>query len=257
MAQGPTRVFRLFGHGIGLSCLALVAFCAPLMSQDSDISGQVVDEGGRPLAGVSVTGMHHYTTGGYSGRHVTTGPDGRYQLGSVGRALFFRIPGYQPLTKLRLPGAAVVDASLHKENPGWTLVRCTPGRLEGQKRYGSDYLFRVPSGVQVEKGETDIDYRKVFVLFPRDHKQRLMIWSGALLGGGFAYTAYEPWYLDGSKISEHSDNGSVAMDIRGTMPTGRRWRSVSWITDIAEYHDVSDEAANFFDQILDSGCLGD
>ncbi len=255
MAQSTSGVFRLFGQRIGLSCLALVVFCAPLMSQDSDIRGRVVNELEQPLAGVSVTGMHHYTTGGYSAIHATTAADGRYQLLSVGRALSFRTRGYQPLTKVRLPGDAVVDASLRKENAGWTLARCTPEQQKGQKRYGSDYRFRVPSGVQVEKGERDIDYHKVFVLFPRDRKQRLMIWSGALLGGGFAYTAYEPWYLDGSKISEHSDNDSVAMDVRGTMPNGRRWRSVSWITDIAEYHDVSYEAANFFDQILDSGCL--
>jgi hypothetical protein len=236
-------------------CLLPLSISLTAFAQDSDVSGRVTDSKGQPLSEALVIGLHHGGEIGYIDIRVQTDRDGRYQLTSVGKVLFFRKIGYRPFTKVRSADEAVVDASLALEDSGWKLSNCTAKEQNKQGRYGSRLLFRVPSGTKVKKGKPDADNWKVFILFPGNHKEQLTIWSGPLLGGGFTSTAWEGWFLDGSAISEKSDPEGGAMDVRGELPGGKRWRSLSWPTDIAQYHDVSADAARFFDQILDSGCV--
>jgi len=56
-------------------------------------------------------------------------------------------------------------------------------------------------------------------------------------------------------VLERGDHDFGIIDVRGTTPAGRHWRSISWMTDIVWYHDVSAEAAQFFDRIIDTECL--
>ena len=137
----------------------------------------------------------------------------------------------------------------------WKVPRCAQGPKNGRDWQGMTLKFAIPRETKVKESEPDTDNWQVFVLFPDNRKMRMAIWSGPLLGGGPGYNAPESWYLDGSTVTERIDSGTGTVDIRGAMPNGRHWRSVSWITDIASYHDVSNDAATFFDRILDSGCL--
>ena len=235
-----------------LCCLACANHTA--VAQDSDVSGRVADSQRRPLAGVRVMGIHHYG-GGYSTDRVQTDVDGHYNLTTVDPLLFFRKNGLRPFTLKRATGQGWADATMSAEDSGWKVPHCTNSQLLEHNRYGHTLAFLAPKSAEAKQGKSDVDNWKVVLSFPADRKEKMMIWSGPLQGAGPGYIPAEQWYLDGSTVSERTDDQYETMDVRGAMPNGRRWRSVSWLTDIVSYHDVSDEAARYFDAIIDTGCL--
>src|SRR5271166_6006134 len=81
------------------SCFALGA----ALCQDSDLAGKVYDAQGNPLAGVSVTGMHHFPSGGAEKQTFLTNDQGHFELKSVGRVIFFVAPKFAMLTRIRDP----------------------------------------------------------------------------------------------------------------------------------------------------------
>src|SRR5579884_1563665 len=228
------------------SCLLIVLASA----QQSTISGRVTDKNGNPVPGVLVGTFEKLKGGGYSTRIQNTGEDGAYSSYGDGQAIFFRKLGFQPITKSRVTNDSVLNVTLETQSIAWKLKQCPSEQELTGKRFGIGLLFVVPSAAKVRKGVPDTDNQKVWLLFPHNHKERLLIWSGVLLGGGISYFPDETWFLDGSVIDERLDATSGAMDVRGRTQDGKNWRSLSWATDIAEYHGVSEDAARFFDQIL-------
>ena len=226
---------------------------AALLAQDSDVSGRVTDSQGQPQADVVVFGNHHFDGGGYKAVRSKTDADGHYNLVSVGQFLFFRKAGYHPFTCKRAADATA-NATLMAGEDGWRIPACTKKQKQ-ERRYGDTLVFLAPASAKARKGEPDTDNWKIFLSFPGSRKEKMTIWSGPSLGGGAGYTAPDDWYVAASTISERGGNKTGNIDIRGTLPDGRHWRTVSWITDIAMYYDVSDAGAKYFDDIIDTGCL--
>ena len=153
----------------------------------------------------------------------------------MGKVVFFRKAKYRPVTKVRALAEGTINAAMETEDSGWMLRSCTPSERS------------------VKKGKPDDDTCSVFVIFPGSHAERMMIWSGSMMAWDLP-AAPEAWYLDGSCTEERTEASAGAIDMRGEMPGGKRWRSLEWPFEVAEYHDVSEAAAGFFDKILSSGC---
>ena len=251
LADNDTRRLRKRGLIFAICCI----LTSVAHSQRMPLTGRVTDAAGKPIASVLVGGFHKLQGGGYRTDRVETDSDGHYRLNDGGRVIFFRKLGFRPVTKLPSSTDSVLNVTLEEQESDWILPRCTPGIEKVDKHYGDNLIFLVPPGTEVKEGTPDDDNWKVWLLFPEDHQPRLLIWSGGLLGGGIIYFPEESWFLDGSVISEKSDPKHGAMDVRGKMPDGRNWRSLSFISDIAEYHGASDQAARFFDEVLDAACL--
>jgi hypothetical protein len=220
-----------------LSCILATGVCA----QDSTVTGRVTDSDGTPLPGVLVGRFQKFKGGGYRTDRQQTGKEGTYHSYGDGQAIFFRKLGFRPVTKLGTPSGSVLNITLEKANPAWTLKQCTSEQESRGKHFGISVLFPVPPATKVREGTPDTDNQKVWLSFPHNHKEHLLIWSGVLLGGGISYFPDESWFLGGSVVKEGLDSESGAMDVRGKTSNGQNWRSLSWATDIAEYHGVSNE----------------
>lgn len=254
MAIGSRKNYDLLGVK---ECASTMAFFIVLSAaaQDSNVAGRVVDSHGQPVAGATVTGTQYLVSGGPKDLQVQTDANGQYNLTAVGELLFFRKAGYRPLTYKRVANESTANVTLPFEDSGWEVPRCTDQQRRQHSRYGDTLLFLAPRSAHAMKGEPDTDNRRVFLSFPKDRKAQMIIWSGPLIGGGFGFIAPKKWYADASSIVERGDSSSGAIDARGTTRDGHHWRSISWMTDIVWYHDVSDEAAQFFDKIIDTACL--
>ncbi len=82
----------------------------------------------------------------------------------------------------------------------------------------------------------------------------MLIWYGAMM---FAFNIPEEFIISASPLSmkEVVFRGVIhGTDARGTDKEGKQWRSVE-IGDLAQYRSVSNEAARFFDKIIDSACV--
>ncbi len=236
---------------MAVACLML---SISLAAQDASVTGRVTDSHAQPIANVMVAGTQELAAGGPREFRVQTDADGNYSLASVGQIIFFRKNGYRPFTYKRTATETTLNITLPLEDSGWKVLRCT-GEQQRQRRYGDRLLFQAARSAKAKKGEPDTDNSRVFLSFPGNRKEELIIWSGSQIGGGFGYIAPEQWYREASTVLERGDSDSGIIDVRGTTPGSRHWRSISWMFDIVWYHDVSAEAAQFFDRIIDTGCL--
>jgi len=224
------------------------AIAAPALSQDSDVSGTVRDGLGNPLPGIKVTGWHHHPAGGAEGSYSTTNAQGRFELKSVGRVVFFRDPKFQPLSYIRRAEEMSFTVTLQPGSEDRQLPNCPSGKEPG-KRYGS---FLVPTGTKVRRRQHDPDNWKFFITPPKSKTEGpLVLWAGVNLGGGDR--APEEWLLDANSVVERWVPGGY--DARGKAPDGKNWRYFISPVDVAFYLDASDEATRFFDRIIDSACF--
>ncbi|MGP0021197.1 MAG: carboxypeptidase-like regulatory domain-containing protein [Candidatus Sulfotelmatobacter sp.] len=255
MANTPKKdYYEILGAKMWAMAVVGLIVSTALAAQDSSITGRVTDSHAQPIADVMVAGTQELAAGGPREFKVRTDADGNYSLASVGQIIFFRKNGYRPFTYKRTATETTLNITLPLEDSGWKVPRCTEEQ-QRQRRYGDRLRFQAPRSAKAKKGEPDADNWRVFLSFPGNRKEGLIIWSGPLLGGGFGYIAPEQWYKEASTVLERSDREFGIIDVRGTTPGGRHWRSISWMTDIVWYHDASAEAAQFFDRIIDSGCL--
>lgn len=232
-------------------------FTALAFSQDLRVSGRVTDGAGNPVPAVFVHAFHRLSNGGYETVETKTDEDGRYVLSGDQGVIFFRKRGYSPATRVLSADSSVIDVTVDREHSGWKLQKCTKAQQENQTTLGEGLVFTIPPEARPHDQGRGGDSSTTLLFFPGDPSQRMWLSSGGTLGGGMASSPQWSWYVDGSSITERSNPDSGALDVHGKMPNGRNWRSMSIMTDIAEYHGVTDEAAEFFDRILDSACLRD
>ncbi len=133
-----------------------------------------------------------------------------------------------------------------------------PLPLVGGKRIVSEFgivEFRVPRMARVEKG-ADVDYVQYVVRYgDSQQKQRLRFMFGAMVVGGSPVSGADStvrWKGRAWTCGKLSDGG----DSRGVGADGRRWRHISFPFGFAEYRGVGEQAARYFDRILDTLCCG-
>ncbi len=219
--------------------------------QDSDVSGAVTDERGKPIPDVRVFGNRHNAGGGYGREETKTDANGTFILKQVGKVLEFRKPRFRPATKVRDVGVSRVDVVLQSSaESNWEVPACSTGKERG-KRYGLFWSFLVPRGTKV-KVTSDVDYWCEHIFFRKD-RARMIICSGPLWG---ATSPWERLLLNASDFTERGVSGGYGTDFRGKTKGGKNWRWFGGNFDSAEYSDASDDAARFFDQVIDSVCIG-
>ena len=230
------------GHALLLTSLA---FAPIAFAQDSDVSGSVHDNAGTPLANISVVGLHHFSAGGMDEYRTKTDSQGFFKLKSVGRVFFFVAPKFQARTYIRKPGELSLDISLMSDVQDHWPATCSAGRESG-KRYGSMFLFLVPPRTKLHHHH-DTDTWDLLISFPGTKSaEHLTLWSGPMLGDGFVP---EENILEATSFTQNE------FDWRGKDSSGKNWRWFSSIQDLIHYESASDEAAHFFDRIIDSVCV--
>jgi len=166
-----------------------------------------------------------------------------------------RIDGYQPITQIAASDSANMTISL-AEAAGRKIPLCK----QAPKRTFATMRFTLPTGAGKPRGFSDADYAGIWIEFRNDAKTfYLRIMSGSLCCGGHALART---YLRSNSISETAwsarlrDRLIAGMDSRGTNSDGTHWRWIGpLVGEQADYEGADDEAAKYFDSILDTLCI--
>lgn len=222
------------------------------LGKESGVSGKVVDINGQPIEGVRVEAYHDLPSGGVKTVEVTTDASGSFAVNGVGRAVAFYKDGFQPAAVLLKADTTTVTISLKPGAPtAWPLSECTQEKRG--RRYGEVASFYIPSRAKVEAHHGE-DTADAVVSFPGNKKEKMLIWYGIMMA---EFSVPEQFIINASPLSmrEIGIRGVFhGTDARGTDKSGKQWRFVG-IGDEAEYRGVSKDAAQFFDQIIDSACV--
>ena len=215
------------------------------------LAGRVTSEKGEPLAGVAVEWE--------AGTSRTTDSDGRYILQFQTRTkiddafccrIRFRLPGFKALTKAVDISTQTLDIILQSGDSDWAPSICKSS-TENQGRIGGKMKLLIPKDTLVKRNPCD-DACTQEIFYGSEKNQEIMrIGSGPLWG---AIWAPKKFLISSSVTQERYRLDGNAFDYRGLDKEGRRWRFTGWIGETIEYSNVSDQAAKFFDSIIDNMC---
>ncbi len=173
----------------------------------------------------------------------------------------FRADGYRPTTRIAESesfalGDVMLDDGATTE---WKVALCAAPLGKGQATIGFEMQFTLPANV-VPSSYSDSDYSGRIVQFDAGVKTfSLRTMNGALCCSG------NPWpdrYLNSTSVTERAwivrvgERKFDGLDSRGVAKDGTRWRWVGpLLGEQAEYSGANEQAAKFFDSILDSLCI--
>ena len=233
------------------------------------LSGRVVDPGGQPIADAAVSSQLFYPTGGYTSVKTRTNQDGQFSLAANGEVIFVRKAGFVPLTHMLARDESQMQLVLEPLSQLNTLhvagCRDTYGvdrqvlsshkfNPKGVTLYGEAHLYPVPNNAAVEH-QSDVDYGAHIVSSSKGRKNRMFIYWG------FSYIGdYPDVHLFDNVVAFTERALSTAEDteeIKGTLKNGHKFRWVGASLGSVFYHDVTPRAAEYFDRIIDQGCVLD
>jgi hypothetical protein len=240
-----------------------------LQASGPSLSGRVVDPGGQPIADAAVSSQLFYPTGGYTSVKTRTNQDGQFSLAADGKVIFVRKAGFVPLTHMLARDERRVQLVLEPLSQLKTLhvagCRDTYGidrqvlsshkfNPKGVTLYGEAHLYPVPNNAAVEH-QSDVDYGAHIVSSPKGRKNRMFIYWG------FSYIGDYPNVHFFDNVVAFTERAlSTAEDteeIKGTLKNGHKFRWVGASLGSVFYHDVTPQAAEYFDRIIDQGCVLD
>jgi hypothetical protein len=246
-------------------------FTLLLFSQSSRqiLSGCVVDTSGQPIADAAVSSQLFYPTGGYTSVKTRTNQDGQFSLAADGKVIFVRKTGFVPLTHMLMHDEKQVQIVLEPVSELKTLN--VPGcqdmygvdrhvlsshkfKPKGVTLYGEAHLYPVPDNAAVEH-RSDVDYGAHVVSSPKGRKNHMLIYWG------FSYVGDYPnvhLFDNVATFAEHAlSTAEDTEEIRGTLTNGQKFRWVGASLGSVFYYDVTPQAAEYFDRIIDQGCVLD
>jgi hypothetical protein len=246
-------------------------FTLLLFSQSSRqiLSGRVVDTNGQPVSAAVVSGQLFNSLGGYSSVKTNSNPDGQFSLAADGKVIFVRKTGFVPLTHMLTRDEKQVQIVLEPVSALKTLN--VPGcpdtygvdrqvlsshkfKPKGVTLYGEAHLYPVPDNAAVEH-QSDLDYGVHVVSSPKGRKNHMLIYWG------FSYVGDYPDVHLFDNVATFAERAlSTAEDteeIRGTLKNGHKFRWVGASLGSVFYYDVTPQAAEYFDRIIDQGCVLD
>jgi hypothetical protein len=221
------------------------------------IAGRVTSEAGEPLAGVRVEWE--------AARVDPTNADGFYfsrdrystMIDDTSCCVIrFSLPGYKSLTKAVNIDDHRLDVVLQSGDNKWSPSVCKSSP-EDNKRIGYAMRLLVPDGTLVEeKGDVDTAIRAIYfgadIIFrPEKKRESMIVGSGPLWGGKWPD---KHLLISSSVMEERFDSVGYRFDYRGLDKEGKRWRYTGWFGETIEYEKVSDQAADFFDSLIDNMC---
>ncbi len=219
------------------------------------IRGIVTSTTGIPIPGVEVYGSKTCKSClKLKIEKTKTDKSGSFILRDPGELVRFRHPHFRPVTRLVEQTNEEIHLQLEESDAtDWILALCTEQKETG-KRVGSFFTFLIPPGVKV-RTSGELEGQTYAVRYDKKNEW-LRIWSGA------PYTVdrdAEHWkFLESNSFGERwirwNADSPLGIDAQGTTKKGRAWRSAAFLGERAEYRDVSDEAADYFDKIIASAC---
>ncbi len=224
--------------------LTLTAIPALLcQSKLNELAGVVTSQSGEPLAGVIIRADAKDYKTDESGHYRVQLPSGSIDFCCV---VQFRREGYKTLTKAVDPATGVLDITLQSGESKWTPPEWNPS---DSKRIGAQMRFLTPRGAKVTRG-SDVDYWEIAVGFGSSKNREWM-----RIGGGANWSSGLPLISDMASVIDISERDMVCgingIDIRGHTKDDKRWRFTGMWGETVTYRDASEEAAKFFDAIID------
>lgn len=125
---------------------------------------------------------------------------------------------------------------------------------KSQKFVGDRLRLPLPKGTKVKRGR-DIDYEDYYVGFGKKNDR---VWLSGIFGpnasGG---EVSKDWLSSSSNITQRiwkSSSEDKGVDIRGKLANGNYWRYLGRYGEELRYYDVSKDAAEYFDNIIENLC---
>jgi hypothetical protein len=252
---------RMFAAILGL--LLVPQSSSPLLS------GRIVDSNGQGVPDVAVLSQLFNPTGGYSTVKTHTNQDGRFSFAADGKVIFVRKAGFVPLTHMLTQDEKQVQIVLEPVSELKTLnvpscqdmygvdrqiLSSHKFKPKGVTLYGEAHLYPVPDNAAVEH-KSDIDYGAEIVSYRKGRKNHMLIYRG------YSYLGEYPDVHLFDNVNEFTERALSTAEnteeIKGTLKNGHRFRWIGASFGTAFYHDVTSEAAEYFDRIIDKGCILD
>jgi Carboxypeptidase regulatory-like domain len=226
-----------------LSSVVLLLSLSMVTSAD-ELTGTVRSKSGKPLANVSVTSQCERCV------QTKTDANGFFRLPAHGRVVFFRYPGFRPLSKILDSTPTAVQIVLEESAQSEWKVPSHQNASRAERYIGDESKLAVPRRMVLKKVQ-DADYL-LYVIHDRKNKRELLeVWFGLNVSRGYPP---DDLLISSSEFTERSwmcDIGT-GVDLRGRLKSGERWRWISLVLGMATYRVTSEEAANSFDRIIDS-----
>jgi hypothetical protein len=220
--------------------------------QSRDLAGTVISEAGMPLPRVKVTSCNLGETDD-KGRYVVNIPSNNRNNHNHCNVIRFYFEGYQPLTKVIDSETVQLNVTLHSEKTEWKLAKCSSISKSSKRIDVGNMMITIPKGARTEyEPGGDTFTHRIFYGFDQQHGT-MRITSGPLLG---ALYPSKDQLLKSSEIKERrtSCGSRPVWDYQGRDKAGLRWRYLPFFSELIEYRESTDEAANYFDSILESLC---
>jgi hypothetical protein len=213
----------------------------------AELTGTVKSTSGAPVPGVFI----------FYGRSQhdieETDGNGFFSLPRHDRFVFFRRAGFRPITKIVGESVTKLDIVLEEASESGLILPVCPKVQKSKNRIGNNLILSVPKGAEFHKGY-DTDYGYFSIGYgPKQNR----IWLQGIYGP-MATSGLPPqdWLLDASEFSERAYTGHpVGADVRGRSKAATRWRYIGGLGESVEYSGASEEAAAFFDKIIDGACV--
>jgi hypothetical protein len=219
-----------------------------LLPAELSLTGSVVDEDGKPVAGATI-------------EHSVVYPPLAFRTGVSDQLGNFAIHTRAPFVVIRKPGYRSVRIAVGSQLP--YRVTLAPGR--GLPQACSQAACRSPllkgrlcltnlPGVDVGKEILDADHRRQgFFLVGSDDKAMIHgvgpTWSFGAPGNE------EVWGSAEYEETTYDLQGVRLIDARGKMVDGKYWRYVGMPRESVSYDGLSAGEAAIFDQMLDKMCI--
>lgn len=220
---------------------------------DSPVDGIAVDSGGRPLAGVQISGM--LLRRNEQPPKVETDASGRFHLDHPGPVLHFYREDLRPRTLVLPSDNSTIRVVLEAPTDDLVALPCEKATQRGEKLTGVMTRYAVSdSSVRLRRGTIDVDY-VVHAIVSKKNKSVLEIWFGAMAMSG---VPDDDTFLNSSTFAQRAvrtpGGEMVGLDYWGTLKSGRRWRRTSIGTEGVVYRDAAPADIDAFDRIINSGC---
>lgn len=215
------------------------------------VRGIVISERDEPVAGARVDG--DLSRNPAERESLRTAENGSFAFTYPQDFVRVRADKFQPVTVFIKPGETNLRIVLTDATSTSKMISGCPAQGRGLKRVGNPFLFSLPKGTKIKR-ITDADTAAYRVNFPHSNYWLLLLW-GVNVGRTDADERLE---RASSRFSERWIAGpgapNIGIDSAGVSSRGA-WRSFGTAFDQAIYVDVPDEAATYFDAIIDSACL--
>jgi hypothetical protein len=238
-----------------LSSLAAVFFSLISLAQNTpkpELHGTITTKDGKPLADVVVYSSVPRECCAIQAARTNTDATGSFHLSNPPKVIRLFKDGFAPASKVISPGQQEITIVMEEDaSTRWRLQTC-PAKVRAI-RVGWPYQFLVPKRPKIKR-QFGPDYL-IYLVSDHTKKYSLVIWFGPLVGG---LDADDDWLIKSASFTERSVSDGTELagqDYKGVDQSGKHWRWTGLSGyNLARYAGASDEAAEYFDRIIDSAC---